>query len=239
MNGSQQGWGKQRKYLPYVTTKRRVKSIHSFTAVRLAPTPTQTNNKATRDPMSQFKISLLQNGPLLFWRHHAVAFTLTICFFFFTLRQKCMNTVLGRYMENSLLLVSSIYSSGALEGIVLEERPERRPFLESAIWFGNRILWLFYPLRVTHFANLQLCRTDEAYARERKHISIWRSLHLKRQQPAQREKKGGFRPEKETDNEVQRHHSMKADVHRVFKSCEKQQWNIDASCILVEVGNVH
>lgn len=36
-------------------------------------------------------------------------------------------------MENSLLLVSSIYSSRALEGIVLEERPEGRHFLESAV----------------------------------------------------------------------------------------------------------
>lgn len=65
-------------------------------------------------------------------------------------------------MENSLPLVPSIYSSGALEGIVLEERPEGRHFLESAVWFGNRILWPFDQRRVMHFANLQLCDAKES-----------------------------------------------------------------------------
>lgn len=44
-----------------------------------------------------------------------------------------LNTVKGQQRENSLQLFPSIYCSRALEGIVLEGRPDKKHFLKSAV----------------------------------------------------------------------------------------------------------
>lgn len=44
-----------------------------------------------------------------------------------------LNTLKGQQRENSLQRFPSIYCSRALEGIVLEGRPDKKHFLKSAV----------------------------------------------------------------------------------------------------------
>lgn len=44
-----------------------------------------------------------------------------------------LNSLKGQQRGNSLQLFSSIYCSQALEGIVLEGRPDKKHFLKSAV----------------------------------------------------------------------------------------------------------
>lgn len=96
------------------------------------------------------KLNLFHNKPLPHWPLYFYAqcnahFHLNM--FRFVIKQEEALWIYLKVNKGKIIAaLLSIYFSQALEGIVLEGSPDKKHFLKSAVWFGNRILWPFYLL---------------------------------------------------------------------------------------------